>query len=93
MAEAAGYVIQGKNGRFLSRKKRYVRHTDRSGTLGVQRSWVHNEQTLLTGGAWTDNIAKIYPCRFNVTTRLAEVVGEVMTYEDFLNAHPTTQEC
>ena len=85
---AAGYIIQGaKSNRFLSRKLRFVKHSNREHTSGLQRAWVHDESVLLKGGNWTTEATMVYPARFNPCHDHTEIMGNCVTYEEFLREH------
>ena len=84
MAEAAGYVVQGRGSKFLSRAKRFVRHRNRSDATGAERAWVHGEADILEGGLWTHHVAKVIPARYDDTLKQTVITGEPIWYDQFI---------
>ena len=91
MADAAGYVVQSNRNHFLSRKGRYVRHSNRSSTKGVERGWVHSEAFLLNGGDWAVRAVLVHPARYNPARDLTEITGEPLTWEAFLEKYQSSR--
>jgi len=88
---AAGYVVQAKlPNRFLSRSKRFVKHSNRSNALGIERAYAHTEQDVLAGGDWAVEAAWVIPAQYNSRLGYTIVMGELMPYATFLATHSQT---
>ncbi|MFA6177736.1 MAG: hypothetical protein WC694_02485 [Candidatus Paceibacterota bacterium] len=90
----AGYVVQmdGKGNRFLSRGKRFVKHSTRGSKvgpnqLGIERAYVHSEEDLAKGGDWTEKAGKIYVACYSRDTNLTGVSCQEMSYDDFMKKY------
>lgn len=92
---AAGYVVQlaEKSNRFLSRGKRFVKHSTRSSSklassqLGIERAWVHKTESLLRCDGIIPHNAILYPARYNYEARYTGVGGNTTTFEEFLDIY------
>jgi hypothetical protein len=87
----AGYVVQDsqKSSRFLSRSgRRFVRHSSNHNKLGIERAWVHSEDSLLKKEkGLIPKSALLYPARYSHDIRYTGVGGNSTTYEEFLEAN------
>ena len=81
---AAGYVVESlTRNRFLSRKGRYVKHSDRSKTQGAQRAWVHTEEFVLNGGPWAGTAARVFPAYYDHVANFTVITGEPVDFRVF----------
>ena len=87
MAEnAAGFVVVGKDGRFLSRKDRWVRHQNRGSCPGIRRAWVHPADHLLAGGSWAEDADLVVPAAYDPETLFTVVAGNSVPFRQFVLA-------
>jgi len=82
-----GFVVRGTGNLFLSRTHRYVLQKSDKLTWVVSCAWVHGTKELLAGGDWSYFAVTIYPARYSATRDTTEVIGDPMTYAEFLEAH------
>ena len=82
--EAAGLVVVSRDGRYLSRRMRWVRHRNRRLTSGINRAWVHDPGELRKGGDWAAQASTVYPARYLQDPGSTEITGDVMMFQAFM---------
>jgi hypothetical protein len=81
--QVEGFVVQSWDGRFLSRKMRFVRHRNKKSTTGLQRAWVHTPDDLRSKtGDWTGAVEKVFPASYDSTGNQTVIKGGEIPYED-----------
>ncbi|GEM_PF-4700308 len=80
----SGYIIVGKDGRFLSRSFRWVEHRNRD-VPGNRRAWVHSAKTVCDGGGWESEAFVVLPACFDPELNYTAIAGEGMGYLEFVD--------
>lgn len=86
MEPVSGYIVVSKEGKFLSRSLRWVRHRNRDvpGKLhGTRRAWVHTVQTIRQEGEWRTEVAVLFPACFDPVLDCTAIAGGMISYSEF----------
>ena len=80
-----GLIVMSVDRRFLSRSYRWVRHRNSQKKLypGNRRAWVHSLSTILNGGPWVEEAAKVLPACFDPVIGYTALGGQEVMYQDF----------
>lgn len=83
-----GFVVKkGDQNRFLSRSKKFVRHSNHKNPPGVNRAWVHTEESILKGGKWTNRFVMLLPASFDPVNNSVKITGQPVLYNTFIKKH------
>ena len=92
MAVAAGsYVVRSRDGRYLSRTGRWVKHRNKGVVPGIRRAWAHPIEFILEGGDWEREVDAVVPAEYDALVQFTAITGNVTTISALRRANQARQ--